>query len=490
MKKTLALLLALLMLLAALPAAAQGSKLPLYEVYPVNAGENIWFEVSTRYEAFETPGSFPVIGVIDPEATNIMAANAVFACIPEGLVIRPGDMDVRGFAQEGRAVLAGTENTGSSRVIERYEINDLPAVRVEMLGQGYEMIWVGDDGDMYFFMYPTADSTFAQDMRDMAATLHLVSANTLARCDAADYEYTADDEGVTITGYTGDAVRVAIPEAIDGKPVVALGEMAFYETDVTWLSIPDSVTTIGRYCFGGCTLLQTLRLPASLTEIPDGMLESCFRLLALDIPEGVKSIGSGVFWGNFYLETLHLPASLETLGGFNFVNEELLERFTVAEGNTAFKTLDDGAVLLSADGKRLIRYCGWQERASYTIPEGVEVIDSFAFADWGQLRNVIVPEGVVTIEGSAFIGLRGLQSLTLPASAVNLGVLNPEKMGSVAISPLSAESEESAAQQGGTASICGDVVIIAPEGSAAQAYAEQFNLIFEAAQSAEDILQE
>ena len=37
-----------------------------------------------------------------------------------------------------------------------------------------------------------------------------------------------------------------------------------------------------------------------------------------------------------------------------------------------------------------------------------------------------------------------------------------------------------------TISICSDAVIIAPEGSAAQAHAEQFNLIFEAAQAAED----
>ncbi len=461
-------------------------------MYPVFGGDSFSFEVSTRYQAFETPSSFTVLGILDPRATNIMASNAVVAHIPEDLVPQPGDMDVLGFAEEGRAVLGGAENTGVSRVIERYTINDLPAVCVEMLNQGYEMIWVGDRGDMYFFMYPTANASFAHDMRAMADTLHLINAQTPARSNPADYEYTADESGVTITGYTGEAVRVSIPEIIDGKPVVALGDMAFYESDVTWLSIPDSVTSIGRYCFSGCTLLQTLRLPASLTEIPDGMLESCFRLLALELPEGVERIGSSVFWANFYLEELRLPASLQTLGGFNFVSAEYLERFIVAEGNTAFRTEDEGAVLLSADGRRLIRYCGWQERASYTVPAGVEVIESFAFADWGQLRSVIVPEGVTTIKGSAFIGLEGLQSLTLPASAVNLGILDPQEMGGVRLQALDPEGAGAEADSpgAGTVSICGDAVIIAPEGSAAQAFAETFNLIFEAAPASENTSQE
>lgn len=480
MKKTLSLLLALLLLLAALPAAAQGSLMPLYDVYPVNAAEGVWFEVRTQYEAFSTPSSFPVVGIIDPDATDVMAANAIFVKIPEGLVLQRGDMDVSGFAEEGRAVLSGTLDTGASRVIERYEINGLPAVRVNMVGQGYEMIWVGDGGDMYFFMYPTADETFAEHIRETAATLHLVEAHTPAVCNPEDYIWTDDERGVTIAGYTGTASRIAIPAEIGGKPVIALNDAAFYEADVTWVSIPDSVTRIGRFCFGGCALLQTVKLPAGLTEIPDGLFESCFRLYAVDIPESVGSIGYGAFWCNFYLTELHLPASLTHIGGCNFVSLDCFERFTIAEGNSAFRTLDGGKVLLSADGKRFIHYAPWQERGVYTVPEGVEVIGAFAFARQQSLRSVIVPEGVVTIEGAAFISVTGLQSLTLPASATDLGRAQMQiEDGVVMPSP---EGEVRAY----TLPVTGYAVIIAPEGSAAQTHAEQFNLIFEAAPAAED----
>lgn len=482
MKRILSLLLTLCLLLcAALPAAAsQRSSVPMYDVYPVCAGDNAWFEVPMALDVYDAPGSFPVIGIVDPEADDLIDANAVFAYIPEGLVIRQGDMDVRGFMEEGRMVLSGTEDTGVSRVIERYTINDLPAVRVEMLGQGYEMIWVGDSGDMYFFMYPTKIESFAQSIREAAATLHLVESRTPPACNPEDYIWTDDENGVTIAAYTGTATRIAIPSEIGGKPVVALNDAAFYEADVTWVSIPDSVTRIGRYCFSGCTLLQTLRLPAGLTEIPEGMLESCMRLYALEIPEGVTVIGEYAFWVNYYLTELHLPASLTEIRGFNFVSCDMLERFTLAEGNTSFKLLDDGKVLLSADGREFIHYCPWQSRGLYIVPAGVEVIRAFAFGRQESLRTVIVPETVTAIEGAAFLSVTCLQSIAIPASVTSLGRARVIVDQGILLPTPEGTPEDV------TISICVDAVIVGPAGSAAQAHAERFNLIFEAAEAAEN----
>ncbi|MBQ2952543.1 MAG: leucine-rich repeat protein [Clostridia bacterium] len=479
-KRLFSLLTALLLICAACPALARSSQkasIPLGDAYPVNAGDNAWFEVPMALDAYETPSSFPVIGIADYVADDLLSANAVFAYMPEGLTIQEGDMDVRGFMEEGRLVLSGTEDTGVSRVIERYTINDLPAVRVEMLGQGFEMIWVGDCGDMYFFMYPTADEDFAQAIREVAATLHLVESRTAPVCNPDDYIWTDDENGVTIAGYTGTATRIAIPAEIGGKPVVALNDAAFYEADVTWVSVPDSVTRIGRYCFSGCTLLQTLHLPAGLKEISEGMLESCMRLYALEIPEGVTSIGKYAFWCNFYLTELHLPASLTDIAGFNFVSCDCLERFTLAEGNTAYKLLDNGKVLLTADGKRLVHYCAYQSRGMYIVPAGVEVISAFAFGRQESLRTVILTDSVTTIEGAAFLSVTGLQSIMIPGSVTSLGKARVILQDGILLPDPEGEERDI------TISICVDAVIVAPEGSAAQTHAERFNLIFEAAQS-------
>lgn len=482
MKKLTALLMALLLLCMALPALAQSGNVPLYDTYPASLDDNAWVEVSYEYEVYSIDeSSYPLRYVMDESAADTMAHTAIMARIPENLKLKRTDMDVTGFAEDGRAVLDGADETEASTVIERYEINGFTAVRVDMTGQGYEMIWIADGPDMYFFMYPLADEQFAQNIRDLAATFHLMEAHTPAICNPDDYTCTADESGVTITGYTGTATRIAIPSEIGGQPVVALGDKAFYEQGVTWVSIPDSVTSIGRYCFSGCTLLQTLTLPAGITEIPDGMLESCFRLFELDIPEGVTAIGDNAFGGNSYLMELHLPASLAYIGSCNFVSCENLGSFTIAEGNTAFKTLDGGKVLLSADGKRFIHYCAWQERTMYIVPAGVEVISAFAFGYQPQLRSIIVPEGVMIIEGAAFLPVLTLQSLMLPESATFLGAITMPIVDGVLMPDADATDVEQIIVR-----VCSDAVIIAAEGSMAQAHAEMFNLIFEAAQAAEN----
>jgi hypothetical protein len=56
-----------------------------------------------------------------------------------------------------------------------------------------------------------------------AAVFALLVAAALFGQDAADFEYAADNGEVTITGYTGSAKDVTIPERINKLPVTAIG---------------------------------------------------------------------------------------------------------------------------------------------------------------------------------------------------------------------------------------------------------------------------
>ncbi len=457
MKKMFLLLLCLTMLLMGVPAAQADELLPFYEAWACELTDGLWIEVPGPCDVFDGGTSFASWYITD--GTQF----CMITHLPEGYKqsytqVMRGDPDVSGFQAEGEKLLAGAEDTGVSRVIERYTIDDLPAVRVEMLGQGFEMIWVGDAGDMYFFMYPTEDEAFAAICRDAAATLHFAVAETEPRCDAADYTYTVEADGVTITAYTGTSRRVKVPDVIEDKPVLRIAERAFYETGVTWVSLPDTVTDIGTAAFSGCNDLQTLHLPAQLKAISPAMLESCFRLHGLDIPEGVERIDTGALWCNFYLERLSLPASLTVIEHFNFTQCLSLERFDLAAGSTAFRTLDDGRVLLSADGTQFISYRPWQERTEYVIPDGVTTIWPYAFADMGTLKRVTAPESVTTVYGTAFHGTMWLEELHLSANATDLGRVSGEE---------------------GFVSVCSQAATIyAPEGSDAHAHAQQFKQSF------------
>ena len=74
----------------------------------------------------------------------------------------------------------------------------------------------------------------------------------------------------------------------------------------------------------------------------------------------------------------------------------------------------DGDAVYSADMKRLV-YCMSNE-ASFTIPEGVEIVGEMAFRGKKQLKNVIIASTVKEIEHDAFYDCDELDNVYLPAS--------------------------------------------------------------------------
>lgn len=75
--------------------------------------------------------------------------------------------------------------------------------------------------------------------------------------------------------------------------------------------------------FSGCTSLEEVVLPDSVTRIPDGIFNGCTSLSSINIPEGVTSIGEYAFY-NTALSTVKLPDSITSIGHYAFA-ESLFE---------------------------------------------------------------------------------------------------------------------------------------------------------------------
>jgi len=87
---------------------------------------------------------------------------------------------------------------------------------------------------------------------------------------AADEEYgfIPCGDGYSIIGYNGSGGDVILPERHKGKPVVAIGDQAFFCCEsLTSVIIPDSVTSIGFSTFESCTALTDITIPNSVTHI-------------------------------------------------------------------------------------------------------------------------------------------------------------------------------------------------------------------------------
>ncbi len=108
--------------------------------------------------------------------------------------------------------------------------------------------------------------------------------------------------------YKGDVV---IPDSIDGLSVTAL-EGTFEEcAGITSVTIPDSVTIIGKDAFCYCTGLTSVTIPDSVTEIGESAFGACKSLTSITIPNSVTMIGNLAFSSCDSLTSITIPDSVK-----------------------------------------------------------------------------------------------------------------------------------------------------------------------------------
>ncbi|MCR4823004.1 MAG: leucine-rich repeat domain-containing protein [Treponema sp.] len=76
-------------------------------------------------------------------------------------------------------------------------------------------------------------------------------------------------------------------------------EMAFAESSLISIEIPEGVTEIGRQAFGGCVNLEKVILPSTIKKIGNRAFIECGSLKEIVIPDSVKSIIFDSFGGPY-----------------------------------------------------------------------------------------------------------------------------------------------------------------------------------------------
>ncbi len=214
------------------------------------------------------------------------------------------------------------------------------------------------------------------------------------------YEIKAGTKDIAGSAFYGctNLQSVSIPDG-----VVGIGGSAFNNcTSLTSITIPNSVKSIGNGAFYHCTSLTSVTIGNSVTSIDDWAFCSCTSLTSITIPNSVTSIGDWAFRDCFRLRNITIPNSVTNIGACAFLDCENLTSVTIPDSVTR---IDHGT----------FSSCG--NLTSVTIPNSVTSIDKGAFYYCTSLTSVTIPDSVISIGDSVFENCTGLKELTMPCSA-------------------------------------------------------------------------
>lgn len=153
-----------------------------------------------------------------------------------------------------------------------------------------------------------------------------------------DFDFILNNTAVIVTRYNGTAADVTIPSRYKGKPVTAIEHAAFFNSAVTSVTIPDSVTSIDDNAFGFCSQLTNISIPNSVTYIGFSAFAHCTSLKSITLPSSLSFISGSLFSGCSQLTTIHIPDSVPSIQSYAFYHCRNLETIRIPVSVTLIET--------------------------------------------------------------------------------------------------------------------------------------------------------
>lgn len=127
----------------------------------------------------------------------------------------------------------------------------------------------------------------------------------------------------TWDGFAKPAGDLVIPESVshNGKKytVSAIATAFYLCTELTSVTLPESITVIGKNAFRGCESMQgTLVIPHSVEIIEEGAFACCGAQEVI-IGDGVTTIGDAAFNNMPNLKKVTLGQSVRSIGPYAFL---------------------------------------------------------------------------------------------------------------------------------------------------------------------------
>ena len=218
----------------------------------------------------------------------------------------------------------------------------------------------------------------------------------------------------SLTSYTGTEERIILPTQIEGVAITKLGSIFKNNTMVKEVVIPEGYTEIADEAFYGCTALEIVYIPSTITQMGKNIFYN--NNMVYNAPSNLPFANDD----SYILSGIYTSLSLNASTG-NWTDKAYF-----IHKNSHFDA--DSKIIYEYGGgieeSRILRYSGTD--STVTVPatiENIAVKEIYYFAFYGiqTLNSVTLSEGIESIGSSAFEGCSALKTVSLPQSLTAIG---------------------------------------------------------------------
>ena len=214
---------------------------------------------------------------------------------------------------------------------------------------------------------------------------------------------------ITVKGQTVNGI--CYYKLDDSHVSVVVDNENYYKGDLT---IPPSVVidsktyTVTRVDLYGCSELTSVSLPNTLQEIAEAGFSDCSSLTTVTLPSSLKKIGRFAFQSCDNLQELTIPASVQEIGMNAFCTfSDNFKKLTITD-LSAWCNIEMEGIILTAGTV----YLNDKPLTDLVIPENVKIIKPYVFDGFKSITSVHIPANVDSIGYDAFKGCTSITKVS------------------------------------------------------------------------------
>ena len=277
-------------------------------------------------------------------------------------------------------------------------------------------------------------------MIPMTAWMVYAADSISAECDEGFIVWIANPDQRTASisrrADTNTNTEINIPSSVTCNgvtyTVTGIEGSSFANTNITKLTVPDGVTSIGPSAFSGCTYLAEITLPDSITDINRSSFEgTAYYNNPKNWENGVLYIGKCLIAGKPEVNKCNVIAGTVTIADSAFDNnhsssltEVYIPASVVRIGSRAFSNCSALKTVSFTVDSRLktigvTAFAACSSLSSISIPDSVNEIGNDAFIKTG-LTRIVLPEGLTCIRAYTFTDCSSLKEVTIPSTVTEI----------------------------------------------------------------------